>query len=822
MAEVTLAGFDPVTALAVVTAARLIAGQIFRRSKEEAFDDTPTTLSAQGSRIPRLTGVRRVGPVHVWSDNRTVTTQKVKANGKGGAPQQTETIYYEEGIHVLAVGPGRALRRILVQGEPIFEGPIDPSNTPSGSLVELPNGEGTFQIYWGREDDPIDEWAGDESRLGVRSKWPFFFRINWHSRRLGQIAQWPITDYEIECEPDATIAQLNSEDSWFEGTLTEFGFAETDILAVDLSEGIIHIRGHVALDFIGAETVRVTGVEPAGSSILNIGDDYTVVDVTEEFATDTNIPVQNDCNNVGSGVANGFVQSGTLVTSIQVQEALPGTGVVLGGAFCQPPIIPNPGSTIGTTGVALSIGALTPLVEGDDNGANGAHIIADHLFQPFPQGIGLDQGFWDLNSLSTLSDVVVNEGIRSSTLADQGQTVQSLLGELLIDLGAFIRLNPQSGLLEFVPLRAAALPLLEVPEAAIQGGPPQIAYDTQPLRASRVIFAFSDRANGYRDETITVDADGTASLNQYEGVEETRIPTVTDFASAAIVAQRRDAEALGQTDQIEVQVGFAGRYIRPGDLIKIPEFPLNLLVLRSQFDPDDVGAVLQTSPTGYLAPATPLQLTSSNQATAGAPDPEVAAARLWTPPVALQVTSAPEANLLWVRANAATSSAIVNLSASGANYKVIGLETVVAVGGQLTESLAAVAGTVSSLEVRFDGPDAADTISLEGDQEAQDAGQLLCLIDDELFFIAGVTTNATNQGTVLSLQRAKYGTTLEAHSVGARFWIFQPNTLEALVDASLIQTGTAVFAKVQPIGLGAPPGLDEIESFGFTPTTPTS
>lgn len=824
MDQLTLAGFDPATLLIVILVARIVAAQIFKKDPSKPADDTPTTLSVQGARIPRVLGVRRVGAIHVWAGKRTITTEKVKGNGKGGSPSASTTIYYEQGIHVLAVGPGRALRRILVQGEPIFEGPIDPQNAPSGTVVDLPNGEGSFQIFWGREDDPIDEWAADEDRLGISSRWPFLFRINWRPRRLGQIAQWPITDYEIECEPEATIPQLTEEDAWFEGTLSESESGATRLIGLDKGSGTFFFEGFVSFQFLGAQRIRVKATTALSNSDLNVGDEYTVVSVSEQLASETTLLTQIFCSTAnGVPIITSALNPGYQTTAVRVLEPLTGSQIITAQALCTPSQFAPGGTLDGVlTNIINDLGSAVALVEGDDNGANGAHIIAETLFQPFPRGIGLDQKFWDLTSIGTVSQVVVDEGIRSSTIAEQSQTAQSLLGELLIDLGVFIRLNPQTGLLEFVPLRANSLNLITVPDEALQGTLPQITYNIQPLRPNRVIFSFSDRSQGYKDQTIVVDDDGAARLNDFEGVEESRIATVTDFDSAAVIALRRDAEALGQTDQLQVSVGFQGRYLRPGDLIKIPDYPLNLLVLKSQFDPDDVGAILDVAPTSYLAPTTPLQLLSPTQATGGAPPPLAAASRLWTPPLALQVTSAPEAALLWVRANESASAAIANLSSSGVNYKVVGLEGSVAVGGVIESAIPDAAGTIDTVFATFDGPDANTTIDLTGDQTAQDNGQLLCLINDELFFIAGVSADQFGAGAIASLQRAKYGTTQVAHPIGSRFWVFEPNQWTPLVDSALIVTGQTVLVKVQPIGIGSPVGLDLIEAVEFTPSTPTS
>jgi len=197
-----------VTAVAIALA--YTASYLYAKSnKPKTLRDTkPTTLSERGSYIPLVIGTRRVGPVVAWAGNRRTQTS---SSGK--------TTYYERAMHLLCVGPARKLHKIYLNGKNILPAPLDSTTTPSGSLITLPHSRGSFVIYWGESDQPINTYLGDAGRVGVSSRWPYMCYIEWRNKVLGTSAIWPVLEYEIEvC---AGYTPLSQSSQWLDnGTST--------------------------------------------------------------------------------------------------------------------------------------------------------------------------------------------------------------------------------------------------------------------------------------------------------------------------------------------------------------------------------------------------------------------------------------------------------------------------------------------------------------------------------------------------------------------------------------------------------------------------
>ncbi len=802
---------DPVSKLAIAIGGRILSGLLFQKKAEDSFDDTPTTLAALGSYIPLVLGARRVGPIHVWWGNRFTKTETIKTNGKGfGAGSGGKsTIYYEEGVHVFSVGPGRALRRIIVQGETLFEGPLSPATFPSGSEVNL-GSEGRFQIYWGFEDDPIDPWLADSGRLGVSSRWPFMFRINWLERRLGQVAQWPVMDYEVEVEPTNYSSNLPLANAWFEGALEAKPDKAKTIIGISQTSSAFYVNGDQSADLASPDKVIINN-----SPGIPSGTEYTVVAVNVVEAGDT--PLNSSpypCSGAGPGIGTGFTANtpfanSQIVTEIKVAGGLP-SDLVDPFAICYfSTDDPVPQDTYGS---------LVPVSENDNNGANHAYMISQVLFSEFPNGINLDSSLWDLNSILSLSELIISEGIRGSFNAETGQTAQSLIDEALLDLGVLLRLNPDSGLLEFKPMRPIDdSEVIDIPAEALLDRLPEIRSTILSARVNRRVFTFKNRNNNYRDDPIVIGNDGQAELAQYEGADKTSIPTVVDFDSAAVIAQRRSKEYLGSLDQLSLPLaGYKGRSLRPGDVIRVPDYPLPALVLEATPDPDGPGAEVLAQPDGYLVPTAPSALQQLTGGEVTIPDASVAQARLWEPPAALTVTSADvEVVLLWIRGNTSTSTALLNLSAGGLSYTPVGAEPNYASGGTLSGPIPA-SGSVSGVFFSIEGPDIALVPDLTGDATGAAAGKLLAIIDEEVFFCSGVSVTGV-AAELLGLVRAQAGTVEAAHSAGAQVYLVENQNWTPQVSAALLQSGQAVAVKVQPTGAGDSPSLDEITPFEFTP-----
>lgn len=193
-----------------------------KRQQASGFDTVKTALTARGSRLSLQIGSDRIkDPILNWIGDREVRQESVGGRGgKGGGAargSQTQAVYYESASVLLRVGPGFRLNRIIVAGEVLWTGPIDRYSTPSGSTIST--ARGSFVIYWGELDGPIDTVLADPSRLGIASCWPFMFRIRWVSFKLGSSATWPDIHYEADIYGGTALSRssqfLNETDPAF-------------------------------------------------------------------------------------------------------------------------------------------------------------------------------------------------------------------------------------------------------------------------------------------------------------------------------------------------------------------------------------------------------------------------------------------------------------------------------------------------------------------------------------------------------------------------------------------------------------------------------
>lgn len=185
-----------------------IAQELLQEDLDQPIQEQkPAQFSEAGAWIPLLIGQRRIGCVQGRPFNRTITEPSLTgAGGKGfGANQNAnrETVVYEDGWHRLCIRSGRmALTEIYSNGDLIWEGELNSDDDPSGTETDLGDNLGSFRIYWGEEDQPIDpDLAANLPGGNHFSCWPGIVHIVWLQRKLGGYAVWQAHEYVIEARP---------------------------------------------------------------------------------------------------------------------------------------------------------------------------------------------------------------------------------------------------------------------------------------------------------------------------------------------------------------------------------------------------------------------------------------------------------------------------------------------------------------------------------------------------------------------------------------------------------------------------------------------
>lgn len=209
----------------------LLAKQLFKPGGDVPLDDSkPATLARLGSRMHLLVGRQRLGPIFAYEseDRRRVILENFtegggsKGVGAAGGGSQNR-VYLSSGAHILCVGPARRLLRIVWNGETVFPvsgGPgdggfgISPNTHPSGSTLDVKpteNGKsrGTFTIYWGEPDQPVDEFLALPTELNIRSRFGYTCYVVWQDARIGGAGVWPSIEYDLEVKPYTPLAIHN-------------------------------------------------------------------------------------------------------------------------------------------------------------------------------------------------------------------------------------------------------------------------------------------------------------------------------------------------------------------------------------------------------------------------------------------------------------------------------------------------------------------------------------------------------------------------------------------------------------------------------------
>ena len=742
----------------------VLAGYLIKKSIKTPLQEAPTPLATRGSYIAWIRGVRRLGYVLTWAGERA--TREEKGAGKGDVfDGPTQTVFTESGVHVLCVGTVDELIEIEAGGEFIFEGPINRNSHPSGTLVDL-GGEGQFRMFWGEDDQPINDFLGDADRVGVTSRWPNFCYIEWRNRRLGPQPTWPFMSYTLRKEPSGD--HLSDTAPWFDGTTTLTGTTYGTFLAVDGANDEITLQassagnafvGNYTEDIRPGDTMRLDG-----NALPN--QDLTVLTVTA-------VPILTG--------TPPFTYISGFRTDVIFEEDL--TGIDTAG-------------TIQLYDVAA------------DFGANPAHAIADMLFDKWPGGLSLAKSDWDMDSLEAMGTLTLAESLRTSWTATEAATAQSTFGAGLQDLGYMVPIDPNSGLVKFQPIREDLSVLSNIDTDHHVGVLPELGKNLGEKPVDFLIFGFPDRDNNYRDMTVGRMEDGQIGLLEVARARNVPLTITTHYDTAVKMANRRSQEELAQASIWTLKTNRATREFIPGQAITAnftteglrvmevkPIASSNKVDLKVMLDA--LGTTVQVfgdvSPPG--APGvTPVQqditfaMIESSEYFVGVPPMTVLIPR--------------------IRAHAQVDSAALHLSADDITYTQVLTTNVHNPGGSLLTALA----TNGEFEpddgvVQFTtlGPDIGNVTDFTGDDTSWRLGFQLCLLNStagiEICFLKKVTVVSGNTYSLDGLIRARFETRRLAHPAGAQ--VFIVNTLDmSPIQNALLAREVTRYAKTQPSGNG--------------------
>lgn len=218
-----LAGVDGFSLIyvAVIAIALIYAGSILLKKNKRPREDQITTLASRGDWETIVIGTHRVGPLFGWAGDRFSKTSGGGSKGGFLGGGKGTASWYEGGWHHLGIGSGDAILDIFQNGTSLMlqpgqtvPTPILAEETPSGSVIDMPNGEGSFAVYWGGQTQPVNYHLGAPSRVGVASRWPFLIYADWTVKKLGASPTWGALEYVIRCGCPTT--SLSDSDFWLD------------------------------------------------------------------------------------------------------------------------------------------------------------------------------------------------------------------------------------------------------------------------------------------------------------------------------------------------------------------------------------------------------------------------------------------------------------------------------------------------------------------------------------------------------------------------------------------------------------------------------
>lgn len=785
------AGYAQLAYFAIALALSYIAGQLLKKKSNNPLDgNKPTTLTARGSYISWVTGVRRVGPVFAFAGDRH-TKSESQGGGKGAGGGQDVDVFYESGWHQLAVGQGHALHQIIQQGKVIFQGPITSVSHPSGTVVDLGQ-EGSFVIYWGEIDQPLNTYLADPARLGISSRWPLVTQVYWIEKRLSTSPQWPVLDYVVE---------MRTTQSVLTGTPAQQDPTE-------------------ALTGPTANVFAVLANAAPDTGYLELVGDYT-----QEF------PADGAIFTTGTGLPNGRkVVRRSIVVLVNV-----GTNPITGL-----PIFSTRTRLFLETGTAgaTATGTVQGYVRELDDGINPAHIIAEVLFAQWPKGLELETAGpepWDLQSLEDLGQLCVDEDIRGSMIATQGDQVDSVLGQALQDLGVLLTLDTlHEGALKFTPVRSptGVLPVI-TPEVHAQELPEQEISDDD-LAVDKIIFSFDNRERQFVTDTFQIGDDGSARLAQFSSADEVGIASTVVFRSAGAIAERRSQEALGGGAKVPLSCNRGARELQVGQAIFADDFDDILRVVGVKADPLSGKVVVTCLPDTFgVDPSTYVNQPGGGSG-AGQPVQEDPLFSWVEVPEYLNAAQRKVSILVpRVRAHGGIISAGLHISGDNTSYEFKGNSSYVYAGGISTDALDATSNELLELGPAFTaaGPDIGTVQDYTAFEANWKLGRQLCVIDSdggtEICFLRNIQALGGGSYRLRGLLRARYDTRRVTHPAGARVYIFAaPPDSEAVFDG-LLTPSSPLYLKTQPSSTSGQVPLSNIAPYannlvgkGITPMQP--
>lgn len=778
--EHVLRASDPWTAV-ILTVVELLAYFLLKPKIKSIHDDSKSPLAQRGSYCQYVIGLEPIQDAKfLWRGDRK--TKKEKVDGGKGDDSAKQKIYYEAGWHGLCFpGPGQRLYEIRENGELIWSGPIDRVSHPSGSTVSAGK-QGSFKIYWGEPDQPIDAFLSDPSRVDVASRWPFLMHVVWTEKRLGTSPLWGRLQYLVEVGINqqilaSTPASINQtvEDTpiFLDGVrpimANVAGPPGTNYFIIQRDVGHILPLGDLTniykpgtlVDFKNGQ-----GATPFGPGVFPcLKCEYTPGLPTDPFPADTN-KIFLACNVDQVSAASGW--KGDL-QAIHYVEAV--------------------------------------TLEAGSTGINLIHGLAQYLFAPWPYGRNLPTTFYSMASFEDGAVICNTERIPGHLVANDGEAMKAMIGIILQECGFFLSFDVRTGLWTLVALRYADPTLVPVIPASGELELPAIERDHRARPSEKISFTFRNKDEQFAELPIVISDDGQASIEDVTGIKRLALYIPIDQLAASKYAERRAQEVVAGT-ALRQTAGFESRLLMPGDPYKTTSRPYVLRLIKTASSPLKPDADLQGLKDNYGALAVDgtyvfdLPPSESKQ-----PEND-----LHFKPVEVPSALTPGKVKLFVariRAHAEINKATIWISPDGVNYYQKDDDLTLQTGGLIGASWPNIFTTYPFLEywengplLNYEGPDIDVIPDLSSDPVSWHNGKNVMILDNggadpEICFFRNLTPTGAGQVRVDGVLRGRFNTPVVNHALGTVIFLVSFDD-GLLVDDAMLLPKSTVWVKTQP------------------------
>lgn len=730
-----------------------------QKQNKPALDTSLVEPSVRGTLLPLSMGLNRVSPVIGYVGNTLVLYSHAHAD------EPKQYYYLDSGLHFLSIGQGKALTRIIKDGKTVFDSYITPTTHPAGTTITIPATyfSDSFRVYWGDATQPVDTVLA--GLTGIASSYPYIMYIVWDRISLGTSKKWPTIEYEIFVAPQQTT--LFGNDPIYNRNLN----APSESVVCDISEVTFVVR-----DTYKFYDGRVTTYYRVESVITT---------------TDPNII------NVQAGwVLEGTVNSvwwRTIVTGI-TEDA---------GVYTITTQDTIPTAWEGFNDQTLSFEQSSVTLVSSPLGINPIAVLYQLLFETYPHGLGQPTSLYNLTDMETLFDYFATMATHTpiSIYLNQGKSIKDGINMVLQDCGISMAWDCTTGQYRFrKPLSTDTINVIPEGLYSLSDGYEEIDYSV--LAPDILAYSYKDAFRRFKDSTILVTDDGNTQLSDNPNVKKVSLDTVRDIDTASFVASYKDKE---NTKINSLSVGLSKYLLTylPGDLFSFEGMYGNYRLVEKQDIPDNAKMPCEFYRDVYSQPAPFVAKKPSGLF----PESALGVAEdLFVRLLEINRFTNKDRNgvvLLRVRQHHQIQGTLPFLSVNDVTYTEYGEQQYAVAGGVLTETIAASGQAIIEIGPKFNtyGPDISTVLDLssEDDIPSWKSGMQVALIDDELFFLRGVTAVEDEDATFTldGLIRARLGTNYAAHSIGATVYIFNLESLTILAP-SYLSAGTTVYGKSVP------------------------